>query len=345
MAEAAVQDEVGRLIEHATELEAAGDVRGAIDRLSEANRRARDPRLEVELVRLRRAGASAVPVGGGASPEPIASAGGGGDIVELAPSEITVAALREGFAQSGCVLVRGLVPGDRAAMLAQGIDESIGAYDAAIAGATTVDPAWYSPGPMPDRVSPGLPDSVHREFLRGRGGMWTVDSPRMVFELFELVDDLGIGSLMTDFLGERPLLSALKGTMRRVEPDVEVVGRWHQDGAFLGERIGAFNMWVTFTACGRDAPGLDVVPKRFDRILTNEGARFDWSVADEVVAEAAGGTPIVRPEFGVGDALLFDHLLLHRTAASPGMTRRRYALESWFFAPSSYPAGQLPILY
>jgi hypothetical protein len=29
---------------------------------------------------------------------------------------------------------------------------------------------------------------------------------------------------------------------------------------------------------------------------------------------------------------------------SPGMTRDRYTVEAWFFAPSSYPHDQIPIV-
>jgi len=166
----------------------------------------------------------------------------------------------------------------------------------------------------------------------------------MLFELFEFVDDLGLGALMTEFLGERPLMSGIKGTLRRVPPDVEVDGRWHQDGAFLGERIAALNIWVTLTRCGVDAPGLDIVPKRFEHVVQDAQAKYDWSLSDEAVLEASAGTPIVRPELEAGDALLFDHLLLHRTGASPGMIHERHAIESWFFAPSAYPLDQLPIL-
>ena len=39
----------------------------------------------------------------------------------------------------------------------------------------------------------------------------------------------------------------------------------------------------------------------------------------------------MRPVFAPGDALLFDELLLHRTAAA-ARTQDRYAIESWFFA-------------
>ena len=52
----------------------------------------------------------------------------------------------------------------------------------------------------------------------------------------------------------------------------------------------------------------------------------------------------MRPLFAPGDVLLFDHLFLHRTASEPTMTDTRYAIESWFFAPSAYPEKQVPIV-
>ncbi len=54
---------------------------------------------------------------------------------------------------------------------------------------------------------------------------------------------------------------------------------------------------------------------------------------------------MVRPQFGAGDVLLFDDLFLHRTGIEPGMVRPRYAIESWFFARSSYPDGQVPLVW
>ena len=53
----------------------------------------------------------------------------------------------------------------------------------------------------------------------------------------------------------------------------------------------------------------------------------------------------MRPVFEAGDALLFDEMLLHRTAIEPEMTHERYTLESWFFAPSHYPHDQIPIAF
>jgi hypothetical protein len=51
-----------------------------------------------------------------------------------------------------------------------------------------------------------------------------------------------------------------------------------------------------------------------------------------------------RPIFEPGDAVLFDHLCLHRTAAEPDMPKLRYATETWCFAPSSFPIKQIPIV-
>jgi hypothetical protein len=57
------------------------------------------------------------------------------------------------------------------------------------------------------------------------------------------------------------------------------------------------------------------------------------------VHRTAGETPVIRPEFEPGDALLFDERMIHRTFLSEDvlMTHERLAAECWFFAPS-HPA-------
>lgn len=361
MSEATVSESTTRVVRQAEDLAARGEVREAIDLLSAANRQARDEQLERALVRIRREGCRWLapptePVGR----EPVVPSQPRDGVVEVTAADLDIISFRTGLARSGCVLVRGLIAPERAAQLAAGIDAALAAHDAAELG-ETVDRGWYNPFSMPDRVtqeaavgvamapdafrpSP-MPERRRRQFIREDGGLWTAYSPRMLFELFEVVDDSGIGALMTEFLGERPLLSANKCTLRRV-PTKDVSGGWHQDGAFLGDHIGAFNFWLSLSRCGRDAPGLDIVPRYVDHVIaSDEGSQFAWSLSDEAVADAAEGAPIVRPEFQPGDALLFDHRLVHRTAASSEMTRERYAIEAWFFAPSAYPGGQLPLVY
>jgi hypothetical protein len=234
------------------------------------------------------------------------------------------------------VLVRGLIPPERATELAAGIDAALAAFDdaAAAEGPPAADEdGWYAPfKPQPGDYRTG----GQRGWVRASGAVWTADSPRMLFDLLEVVDETGIGALITDYLGERPALSANKCTLRRV-PLTTSTG-WHQDGAFLGTEVRTMNLWLSLAHCGQDAPGLDVVPRRFDDV-------FDWAVGEEVVAREAGPAGVLRPLFGPGDALLFDHLFLHSTAVTAEMTRERHAIETWFFSPSSYPKGQIPLVY
>lgn len=107
------------------------------------------------------------------------------------------------------------------------------------------------------------------------------------------------------------------------------------------------NVWLALSPCGGDrpSPGLDLVPKRFDEIVHtgDGGSYFYWTVGDDTVR--GEGMEVVRPTFDAGDAILFDEYLLHRTALDPGMTDERYAVESWFFAPSAYPSKYPPVLF
>jgi ectoine hydroxylase-related dioxygenase (phytanoyl-CoA dioxygenase family) len=164
-----------------------------------------------------------------------------------------------------------------------------------------------------------------------------------MFEVIELFEEVGLGTLIADHLGEWPALSAAKCNLRRTP--IDVPGGWHQDGSFMGRDIATIDVWIALSDCGRDAPGLDVVPHRFDYLLETG---FDAVVVPhEKVLDAVEplGVEIVSREFRAGDVMLFDHMFLHRTAVAPAMVAERHALETWFFAPSSYPERQIPILY
>ncbi len=258
---------------------------------------------------------------------------------EIGAAELDAASLREAFASHGCAIVRGLIPADRSIALARDVDCALAAFDAGMSGA--------APSPWFTRFVPNS-DEVRlgsRKFVRASGGMWAVDSPRMLETVCDLLDRSGIGDVATEFLGERPALSALKCNLRRVPLDTN--SNWHQDGAFLGAGVRSLNLWLALSDCGVDAPGLDLVPRRFDDVLDTgtDGALFEWSVSPTVVDDVASETPVVRPTFMAGDALLFDHLFLHRTAIEDTMSLERYALECWMFAPSTFPEGQIPIVY
>ena len=178
----------------------------------------------------------------------------------------------------------------------------------------------------------------------GDGGMWAADSPKLMFEMFEAFDRCGLRRVIHDYLKEVPAISIEKCTLRRVLPDSD--SAWHQDGAFLG-RVRALNVWLSLSRCGDEAPGLDIVPERLEEIVPTgtDGATFNWSVSPQVVEEVTARTGVVRPIFEPGDAILFDEMNLHSTAADPSMPNPRYAIESWFFGLSGFPAEYVPIAY
>ena len=334
-------------LQAARALEEQGRFREAIEVATEANRIAPDTRTEKFLVRVRHESFGKVPhPAPAAPPAPIPTLGPepGEALPSIRPDELTPERLQDGLARHGCLWVKGLVPPARVDALVAGIDRALAGCDAFLAGAKPVDTApWFVPfKPVPSEEGYRIGG---RGFMREAGGVWTAESPRMLFELMGLIDELGIGDLVTAHLGERPALSANKCTLRRVP--VRSSTDWHQDGAFLGQDIRSVNLWIALSHCGDDAPGMDIVPRRIDHVVPTgtDGAIFDWAVAPSVVADAAQGTPVIRPVFEPGDALLFDHLFLHRTAAEPTMARERYAMETWMFAPSDYPKGQIPITY
>jgi len=258
--------------------------------------------------------------------------------------------LRSGVLHHGSLLVRGLVSKHAVDRLTDDIDRTFAAFDAVADGRPTADLAGWFEQCAQD-------PSSDRKLKRSAGAVLAVDSPPALFDLIETLDAVGIRRLVGAYFQEPAMLLAKKTTLRRVAHDANT-GDWHQDGAFMGAGIRSLNVWLSLSHCGDDAPGMDIVGRRLDHIVETGtgGAFFDWSVGPLAAERAAAGS-IVRPVFKAGDALLFDHMCLHRTAVDAGMTNDRYAIETWLFAPSTYeamttsvddgssPRDQLPILF
>jgi hypothetical protein len=92
------------------------------------------------------------------------------------------------------------------------------------------------------------------------------------------------------------------------------------------------------------APGLEVIPRRIVEILPVDDGPMPYAVSFDLVREIASETPTIRPEFAPGDAIMFDERFLHRTYLDHPMSEPRYALESWFFAPSHATSEYVPFL-
>jgi hypothetical protein len=262
-------------------------------------------------------------------------------VPEIGADQLTPLTLAAGIRHHGAVLVRGLLQPSRAQQLAAGIEQALETCETWYReGGELPNTPWYSRL----RLVEGCELSVARNWVENAGGVWAADSPRMLYELTELYHASGVLAAIAGYFGERPMLSVGKSTLRRV-PASQGIADWHQDGAFMGSEIRSVNVWLSLSHCGEDASGLEFLPRRMPTVLPtgSHGAHFDWSVGPGMVAQAAAGTDTVSPVFAPGDALLFDHLFLHRTGVPAGICKPRYAIESWFFAPSAYPAQQVPL--
>ncbi|MDX6582905.1 MAG: hypothetical protein QOI10_2089 [Solirubrobacterales bacterium] len=313
-----------------------------IEELSERNRALRDAGLERRIRALRHEAGAILAGSDAGDPDFPAPAydqlTGDSGIPEVTADELTPELLRAGILGRGAVLVRGVMDRERATGFAAEIETALQARTSLAGGGGAVEGYYeeFDPGPPVDLA-------MAREWI-GDGGMWAADSPKLMFEMFEAFERCGLRDVIHGYLNEIPAISIEKCTLRRVMPDSD--SAWHQDGAFLG-RVRALNVWLSLSRCGDEAPGLDVVPKRLEEIVPTgtEGAIFNWSVSPQLIDGVTSGAGVVRPIFEPGDALLFDEMNLHSTAADPSMPNPRYAIESWFFGLSGFPAEYVPIAY
>jgi hypothetical protein len=266
---------------------------------------------------------------------------GSSGLPEISANQLNSRTLAAGIQHHGALIVRGLLSEERALEMAAGVQRTLDACgEWHQKQQSTFDSPWYWRLPLSEEceLAPA------RLWVEGAGGVWTADSPRMLFDLTDTFERVGVIDAIGQYFGERPLLSVGKSTLRCVPSTIRVAD-WHQDGAFMGGDIRSVNVWLSLSHCGVDASGLEVLPRRLPRVLPTgtHGAHFDWSVGPGMVELAGEGMRTVSPVFGPGDAMLFDHYFLHRTGIPEAIAKDRYAIESWFFAPSAYPQQQLPL--
>ena len=317
------------------------DLVAEIERLTERNRASPSSEQERMLLHLRNLlGIRWLEVDGedAGHPEPdYAALPTGAPLPELEPGQLTPGVLRAGILRDGCVLVRGLVEPKQAEDFARQIDRSFkerARHDA--------DKSFNDRFYVPFEPDPRRGVRLLREWIKSGGGVLAVDSPRLSFQIGEMYRAAGLPELVRGYLGEAPMVTGDKTTLRKAESSV--TGAWHQDGKFMGQ-VKALNLWLSLSHCGDHAPGLDLVPRRLESHVTTETdeAMMTNQVSQRAAEAAAGQTLILRPIFEPGDALLFDELFLHKTASEPDMRSPRYAIENWFFGASAFPADYVPL--
>ena len=252
--------------------------------------------------------------------------------------------MRDGVFTHGSIIVRSLLGESDIDLLRAGIQETYKHHDLHTSGSSVeATQPWFVPFVPSENHSTEV---IDRYWYRAGGAELAADSPRGLFNLIDCFERNGILDVVTRDLGERPALSVRKTSLREIPFTLNTEVGWHQDGAFLGKGIRTMNLWIALTDCGVDAPSMFMIPKRLNHIVPTgtEGALFDWSVSQQMINEVCGDEGPTHLQFKAGDAIIFDEMNMHRTSTLPEMTKNRFAVECWFFAPSCYPMDQLPIL-
>jgi Phytanoyl-CoA dioxygenase (PhyH) len=125
-------------------------------------------------------------------------------------------------------------------------------------------------------------------------------------------------------------------------PPLHAPHGWHQDGglahAFDGAEgegdappLAMTTCWIALVACGVEAPGLEFVSERRERLL------LPSELPDDQLRRVFPPPTFWHPTLDPGDALLFSGDLLHRTYVTPAMTRDRTSIELRFFPANGIP--------
>jgi len=262
-------------------------------------------------------------------------------IPEIDARELTLNNLAGGIKHHGSIIVRNFIGSEKAKELKKGIDRVMNSsikYEE-----TEKGNIWFKPlqGDNSKRITnKGL------KMMRESGSARTLLSPRMTKNLIGIFNDLGLKEILHEYFNEAPCLSLNKWVLRKMNP-LTFPADWHQDGAFMGKEIKSVNLWMALTECGKgtDKAGMDIIPKRLNDLVPTgtEGAIFKWSVSRKYVDDNFNQPE--RPHFNQGDAIFFDHLNLHSTSYSESFKTTRYAIETWFFAASSSPQNQMPVVW
>lgn len=320
-------------LDQVDELEAAGDLVGALDTLVALDRRAPSLAVQRRLVRLRHRAAAAIE-STPRSPWPPAYEDPFPDVVGAVPEvpadRFDGDVMGAAIAHHGSLIVRGFFDADQVERTSRSIRR---ATDAMHGDPDALAEGWYEPS-----LGLDVDQAALRKLVAETNGVFLADSPPATAQVLADLADAGGIAAVARHLGERPVFSLQKSTLRRVLPQVRYTG-WHQDGSFLGEGTRALNVWIACTPCGGDRPasGLELVPARMEDLLEAGDGHGGRAAIDGYAVHFMAkllGVEVVRPEFDPGDALFFDERMAHRTYLAEHMTEERLAVECWFFSPS-----------
>ncbi len=268
------------------------------------------------------------------------------DIPEVDVKDLNIEKLAGSIRHHGALIVRNFLEADDVVDLRRSIDQVLNHFQKNKDQERDEDSDLWYKIPRTPKHKESIKEDL--KWMRGTGSMWALISPRASGKILKAFDKLDLKSLLAEYLDDEPCLSFKKWVLRRMQP-LKGNADWHQDGAFMGKDIKSINLWMALTDCGpgTERPGMDFLPKRLNEILETgtHGAHFDWAISHDFVKEKFPHIKPVSPKFNSGDAIFFDHMNLHVTSYNSAYTKRRYAIETWFFASSHHPENMISVVW
>ena len=235
-----------------------------IGTLSQLNRASRRPDWDRQLLRLRHIAGGRIITAGGAdsdfTPADFSGLPVGDPLPELSPAQLSPGVLRAGILRDGCLLVRGLLDPDEAARLSEEVERAFDHRD-----------GCYEPFFALGRFAL---TAIERAMIADCCGVPIVDAPVAASDVLEMFDATGVSRLVRDYLGQRPVISAQKTTLRKVEPSAGSDSTaWHQDACAFGCEVHAVNMWIALLGAETMRQGWTSFPDPWTIWSSRQGAR------------------------------------------------------------------------
>jgi tetratricopeptide (TPR) repeat protein len=241
------------------------------------------------------------------------------------------ARLSSALSRFGCAFVRGLFDPERLAEFAFNVQQNLDNTEALTASfgrnayVNEGYPLYFASEPgyaveVRDRYKASYPDMLRHEHFEGFD---LRDICRFVFSALHrtradvaLRDYLAVGSLHLS-----PMHSLIRNMTAPPDP---FIGAFHQDARVFGTDMRIVTMWFPLPYRHGDSPSLEIVPFRTHSFLPSKDGSIDQDIFEPAV--------FWRPEYELGDAVLFSGLNAHRSYASPGMGTTRISIDVRFCA-------------
>lgn len=201
--------------------------------------------------------------------------------------------------------------------------------------------------PQIDHLMNAINFAKNNDIPLGRGALC---SPFSLFELTELYRNSGLLSVMQDYHGGNAVMMYERARLRIKKPGSSGALPWHQDANFFCNQYFAVNCWAAITQCGKDNPGLQVIPRRMTERVgwdSDEAASLTYGndISRRVIDDLSVNHPVAAPIFEPGDALLFDEMTMHATNPSKWSMPNQIVAISWFFNVARMPSHRTPLIF